>query len=108
MPVMLGDANARHPVISRTSWFDGSSLPKWTCSAISAAFIARLIKGCRVDDRAGFVERHKNLSTFNALTSILAGKAPFLAGFSAATGEPNAQTEDQIGRQKALQGDCHR
>src|ERR1700692_787645 len=31
----------------------GSSLPITLCSAISATFIARLIKGCRVDDRAG-------------------------------------------------------
>jgi hypothetical protein len=28
-------------------------LPKETCSAISAAFIARLNKGCRGDDCAG-------------------------------------------------------
>jgi hypothetical protein len=28
---------------------DGSSLPIFLGSAISAAFIARLIKGCRVD-----------------------------------------------------------
>src|SRR5579864_2041080 len=50
----------------------------------------------------------KNPSTFNALTSISAGKPPLWARFSAATGEPNAQAEDQIGRQKALQGDCQR
>jgi large subunit ribosomal protein L35 len=30
-----------------------SSLPIWLGSAISATFIARLIKGCRVDARAG-------------------------------------------------------
>jgi hypothetical protein len=30
----------------------GSSLPIQLCSAISADFIARLIKGCRVDARA--------------------------------------------------------
>jgi hypothetical protein len=29
-------------------------LPKETCSAISATFIARLNKGCRGDDCAGF------------------------------------------------------
>src|SRR6202040_3824287 len=45
---------------------------------------------------------------FNALTSILAAKAPLWARFAAATGEPNAQAEDQVRRQKALQGDCHR
>src|SRR3981189_3052763 len=28
-------------------------LPIWLCSAISPSFIARLIKGCRVDVRAG-------------------------------------------------------
>jgi large subunit ribosomal protein L35 len=33
--------------------FNGSSLPIQLCSAISADFIARLIKGCRVDARAG-------------------------------------------------------
>jgi hypothetical protein len=56
-------------------------LPKETCSAISATFIARLNKGCRGDDRAGFACFQKNLSTFNALTSILAAKAPFQAHF---------------------------
>jgi hypothetical protein len=35
------------------TWFRGSSLPTASRSAISAAFIARLIKGCRVDIRAG-------------------------------------------------------
>jgi hypothetical protein len=33
--------------------FDGSSLPISLSSAISPDFIARLIKGCRVDARAG-------------------------------------------------------
>ena len=39
-------------------------------------FVARLIKGCRVDVRAGCFVFEKNLSTSNALTSILAAKAP--------------------------------
>jgi hypothetical protein len=34
--------------------FGGSSLPIPTSSAISPSFIARLIKGCRVDVRAGW------------------------------------------------------
>src|ERR1700761_7489665 len=50
----------------------------------------------------------ENLSTFNALTSISVAKPPLGARLVAAIGEPNAQAEDQVGRQKALQGDCHR
>src|SRR5437870_8545796 len=51
----------------------------------------------------------KNLSTFNALTSISAGQTPLAGGLVLASlGEPNAQAEDQVRRQKALQGDCHR
>src|SRR6202035_1291004 len=51
----------------------------------------------------------ENLSTFNALTSISADRTPPKGRFRiAAIGEPNAQAEDQVGRQKALQGDCHR
>jgi len=34
-------------------------LPKPACSAISAAFIARLNKGCRGDDCAGWSEKIK-------------------------------------------------
>jgi hypothetical protein len=34
----------------------GSSLPIGASSAISPTFIARLIKGCRVDVRAGYLE----------------------------------------------------
>jgi hypothetical protein len=48
----------------------GSSLPIGLFPAISPTFIARLIKGCRVDVRAGSLGFEKNLSTFNALTSI--------------------------------------
>jgi hypothetical protein len=33
----------------------GSSLPIGASSAISPTFIARLIKGCRVDVRAGYL-----------------------------------------------------
>jgi hypothetical protein len=54
----------------------GSSLPFHLSSAISPTFIARLIKGCRVDARADCLQ-WKQSSTFNALTSILAAKAPF-------------------------------
>jgi hypothetical protein len=36
--------------------FRGSSLPFGASSAISPTFIARLIKGCRVDVRAGYLE----------------------------------------------------
>jgi large subunit ribosomal protein L35 len=43
----------RPEIIGRMTGFRGSSLPIASCSAISAAFIARLIKGCRVDARAG-------------------------------------------------------
>jgi hypothetical protein len=45
--------------------FRGSSLPIAAGSAISAAFIARLIKGCRVDVRAGLFipENNRALST---------------------------------------------
>jgi hypothetical protein len=42
-------------VIRRKSRFHGSSLPISLGSAISATFIARLIKGCRVDVRAGYL-----------------------------------------------------
>src|ERR1700716_2043063 len=54
------------------------------------------------------VSLRKYPSIFNALTSILAAKAPLGRVFSVATGEPNAQAEDQVRRQKALQGDCYR
>src|SRR6201996_8396323 len=57
---------------------------------------------------AGFILYLENSSTFNALTSIFAVDAPLGVRCVAAIGEPNAQAEDQIGRQKALQGDCHR
>src|SRR5882757_5610573 len=43
----------RRHAICRISRSHGSSLPITLCSAISATFIARLIKGCRVDVRAG-------------------------------------------------------
>jgi hypothetical protein len=37
-------------MIRPIAWFQGSPLPIVVCSAISAAFVARLIKGCRGDD----------------------------------------------------------
>jgi hypothetical protein len=48
----LAAAWTREPV-RLIKGFHGSSLPIWLGSAISANFIARLIKGCRVDARAG-------------------------------------------------------
>jgi hypothetical protein len=46
--------SARHQPIRRTLRFHGSLLPTGLGSAISRRFIARLIKGCRVDVRAGY------------------------------------------------------
>src|SRR5262249_38396157 len=70
----------------------GSSLPKLLCSAISPTFIARLNKGCRGDVFVQGSPFWKNLSTFNALTSISAGLTPLAGGFVLASlGEPNAQ-----------------
>jgi large subunit ribosomal protein L35 len=43
---------------------NGSSLPILPGSAISAAFIARLIKGCRVDACAGFPRFSRKLEHF--------------------------------------------
>jgi hypothetical protein len=40
----------------------GSSLPFRFCSAISPTFIARLIKGCRVDVRADICHKTNNLA----------------------------------------------
>jgi hypothetical protein len=103
------DQKMRHGFLLRTgrlmtspvsSWsrFAGSSLPFRASSAISPTFIARLIKGCRVDVRAGFQDFRENQSTFNALTSIFADRSAPRARFSAAIGEPNAQAEDQVRR----------
>jgi hypothetical protein len=47
-------------------------LPIGAFSAISPAFIARLIKGCRGDGFVRVLLFEENLSTFNALTSIFA------------------------------------
>src|SRR5712671_6375065 len=102
----LAAAWAREP-IRRIKGFHGSSLPIWLRSAISANFIARLIKGCRVDARAGCsisgIAKH-----FQRSNEHFSRESAPWARFSAATGEPNAQAEDQVRRQKALQGDCHR
>src|ERR1700684_4080205 len=40
--------------VCRAIRFHGSALPSEPCSVISPNFIARLIKGCRVDVRAGY------------------------------------------------------
>jgi hypothetical protein len=45
--------------IRRFIQFRGSSLPSRDSSAISATFIARLIKGCRGDVHAGLSHRRK-------------------------------------------------
>jgi large subunit ribosomal protein L35 len=68
-------------IVRHNSWLDGSSLPICLGSAISAAFIARLIKGCRGDDPAGRFVFKKQPSIFNALTSILAGQTALKGGF---------------------------
>jgi hypothetical protein len=72
-------------------------LPISLCSAISPTFIARLIKGCRVDVRAGCliseITKH-----FQRSNEHFSRESAASARFSAATGEPNAQAEDQVGR----------
>jgi hypothetical protein len=78
-PVWIG--RSLHQVIRQGLPFHGSSLPIRFRSAISPPFIARLIKGCRVDGSCGYLLFGENLSTFNALTSILAAKAPLWAHF---------------------------
>jgi hypothetical protein len=49
-------ASLRSPDAARRVRGHGSSLPFGASSAISPTFIARLIKGCRVDVRAGYLE----------------------------------------------------
>jgi hypothetical protein len=51
------------------------ALPIAPFSAISPAFVARLIKGCRGDGRADPFNSEKS-STINALTSISVAMAP--------------------------------
>jgi hypothetical protein len=46
---------AREGLLAQTKPFYGSLLPIWPGSAISPTFIARLIKGCRVDVPAGYL-----------------------------------------------------
>jgi hypothetical protein len=56
----LFSANTRsRRAIRRTIGFRGSSLPIPNSSAISPTFIARLIKGCRVDASAGCFSSEK-------------------------------------------------
>jgi hypothetical protein len=76
----------------------GSSLPFRPSSAISPTFIARLIKGCRVDARADyfFAEIIKHFQRSNEHFSRPG--APRERATRWPTGEPNAQAEDQIGR----------
>jgi ADP-ribosylglycohydrolase len=61
--------------MSRIKRFHGSSLPISAGSAISAAFIARLIKGCRGDAHAGYfipeITKHYQRSNEH-----LAGRTP--------------------------------
>jgi hypothetical protein len=57
-------------------------LPTGRFSAISPAFIARLKRAAvAMSVRVLSTDRQKNLSTYNALTSILAAKAPFRRDF---------------------------
>ena len=66
--------------IRRAIRFAGSSLPSGLSSAISRSFIARLIKGCRVDAYAGcliseitehFQRSNEHFSRPNAFTGFL-------------------------------------
>ena len=83
--------------IRRAIRFAGSSLPSGLSSAISRSFIARLIKGCRVDAYAGCfiseITKH-----FQRSNEHFSRESALWARFSAATGEPNAQAEDQVRR----------
>src|SRR5665213_3167231 len=60
-------------------------------------FIARLIKGCRGDVPAGcFVS--KLIQRFQRSNEHFSREARLRVRFATATGEPNAQAEDQVGR----------
>jgi hypothetical protein len=76
----LGICHFVMTAVRQASRIRGSSLQNGFSSAISPTFIARLIKGCRGDVRARFPVL-ENFSTFNALTSILAGLTPLAGGF---------------------------
>jgi hypothetical protein len=99
--VMFSCLLARHrwrEPISQTIPFYGSSLPIRRGSAISPAFIARLIKGCRGDAHAGcltseITEHFQRSNEHLAAKALLQG-----AFFLRPLGEPNAQAEDQVRR----------
>jgi hypothetical protein len=75
----------------------GSSLPIRRGSAISPAFIARLIKGCRGDAHAGYLISEIT-EHFQRSNEHFSRESAFGRVFSAATGEQNAQAEDQVRR----------
>src|ERR1700688_1252844 len=93
-PCFLAAPWWRQP-ICQTIRFYGSSLPIPLGSAISPAFIARLIKGCRGDAHAGCLTSEIT-EHFQRSNEHFSRESPPLGRvFSAATGEPNAQAEDQ-------------
>jgi len=53
--VLLRTAVLMTSAIGSNTRVSGSSLPIGASSVISPTFIARLIKGCRVDVRAGYL-----------------------------------------------------
>jgi hypothetical protein len=87
----------RARLIRQSTQSRGSSLPSRDSSAISANFIARLIKGCRGGVCAGSftceITEH-----FQRSNEHFSREAAFWVRLPVATGEPNAQAEDQIGR----------
>jgi hypothetical protein len=60
--------------------FYGSSLPIQPASAISPDFIARLIKGCRVDARAGCFD-YEIIEHFQRSNEHLSRESAFLGAF---------------------------
>jgi hypothetical protein len=96
-PCFLAAPWWRQP-ICQTIRFYGSSLPIPLGSAISPAFIARLIKGCRGDAHAGCLTSEMTEHFQRSNEHFSRESAPLGRVFSAATGEPNAQAEDQVRR----------
>jgi hypothetical protein len=90
--------SARSAVRQRTR-FRGSSLPIPPSSAISPAFIARLIKGCRGDGSSAGQFIRKKPEHFQRSNEHFSRPAALAGGFVLwQLGEPNAQAEDQVGR----------
>jgi hypothetical protein len=85
----------------------GEALPFHCSSAIRPTFAARLNKGCRGGG-------HADSFVFEIVEQFQRSNEHLPAGRPAcgvirmpALGEPNAQAEDQVGRQKALQSHRH-